>query len=80
MLEKARTATAEKMAGLVAAAQETMGAQLQGEIDRLEDLRSRNDHVRVDEIAALTRQKSELQTALSEARPRLDSLRLVLRL
>jgi ATP-dependent helicase HepA len=80
MLEKARTATAEKMTALVAAAQETMHAQLQGELDRLEDLRSRNDHVRVDEIEALTRQKAELQAALSEARPRLDALRLILRI
>ena len=38
-----------------------MEAQLQDEIERLEDLREINDHVRPEEIAAVRQQKTDLK-------------------
>ena len=52
----------------------------QGEIERLEDLREINDHVRPEEIAAVRQQKTDLQSALASARLRLDALRLIWRM
>jgi len=56
-----------------------MTAQLQDEIERLEDLRAINDHVRQSEIEAAKLEKSELESALGSARIRLDAVRLILR-
>ena len=66
------------MTTVVADAVRAMETQLQDEIERLETLRTINDHVRPEEIAAAQKQKAELHTALSSAHLRLDSLRLVL--
>jgi ATP-dependent helicase HepA len=57
-----------------------MEAQLDGEIERLEDLRQLNDHVRPEEIAAVAQQKTALSAALTTAPLRLDALRLVWRM
>jgi ATP-dependent helicase HepA len=54
-----------------------MRQQLQAEIDRLEDLRQLNDHVRPEEIEALKSHMTEIETALDTANVRLDCLRLV---
>ena len=56
----------------------TMKAQIQAEIDRLEDLRQLNDHVRPEEIEALKAQIIALEEAIGGARIRLDALMLVL--
>ena len=80
MLNKAQALAAEKMKTLVADAAAAMNTQLAAEIERLETLRTINDHVRPEEIATLQQQKNELQSAIESARLRLDSLRLVLRL
>ncbi|HEY5751813.1 MAG TPA: helicase-related protein [Chthoniobacterales bacterium] len=80
MLEKAQTLAAEKMKTIVESAAATMTAQLKDEIERLEDLRQINDHVRPDEIAAIRQQQKDLRTAITAARPRLDALRLIFRI
>ena len=80
MLEKAQALAAARMENLVAAASAAMESQLQDEIERLEDLRAINDHVRPEEIAAIRQQKTDLQSALASARLRLDALRLVWRM
>ena len=80
MLNKAQALAGERMKALVADAAAAMNTQLAAEIERLETLRTINDHVRPEEIAALQQQKNELQSAIESARLRLDSLRLVLRL
>ncbi len=80
MLEKAQALAAEKMARIVTAAASTMNTQLREETERLEDLRAMNDHVRPEEIAALKSQQIELQSALTSARLRLDTVRLILQM
>ena len=77
MLAKARKLAEEDLAKLVTTAKETMRQQLQAEIDRLEDLRQLNDHVRPEEIEALKKHMTEIETALDTAALRLDCLRLV---
>ncbi len=79
MLAKAQEIAATRMASLVASAQTRMSTQLQNEVERLEDLRQRNDHVRPEEIAALREQKSELAAVLQASRLRLDAVRLIFR-
>ena len=79
MLEKALAVAETRMQEISAAATAAMTAQLQDEIERLEDLRALNDHVRPDEITAAKSQKNELQNALATARIRLDSVRLIFR-
>ena len=79
MLEKALALAEERMREITKDATAVMTAQLQDEIDRLVDLRAINDHVRPDEIATAKQQKSELESALSTARIRLDAVRLILR-
>ena len=77
MLEKAQTLAAEKMQRVVEAAETAVVSQLQSEIERLEDLRRINDHVRPEEITAAREQKAALHEALGAARLRLDALRLI---
>ena len=80
MLEKAQALAEARMKNIVAAASAAMEGQLQDEIDRLEDLREINDHVRPGEIAAVRQQKADLQSALASARLRLDAVRLIWRM
>ena len=79
MLAKAGSLAAERMQMLLAGAKLAAETQLQAEIERLETLRTINDHIRPEEIAAAQRQKADLLTALDSAHLRLDALRLVLR-
>jgi ATP-dependent helicase HepA len=78
MLSKSRKHAESAMKKLVEEAKTAMQAQMQSEIQRLEDLRQINDHVRPDEITTLRNQMQSLDEALSGARIRLDMLRLVL--
>jgi len=79
MLEKVLELAGERMRSITEAAGAMMTRQLQDEIDRLEDMRAINDHVRQSEIDAAKQEKSELESALATARIRLDAVRLVLR-
>lgn len=78
MMAAARQLAEAEMAALTAGAVTAMRTQLQAEIDRLEDLRQLNDHVRPEEIDGLKAQQDALAEALGSARLRLDALRLVL--
>jgi len=80
MLEKAQALAAERMQRLVEAASTAMTIQLRNEIERLEDLRQINDHVRPEEIAAARQEQTELQAAIASARLRLDAVRLIFRI
>ena len=80
MLEKVRALATEQMAAMVASATATMAAQLGEEVERLEDLRAINDHVRPEEIAATAQQQVALHEALASARLRLDAVRLIFRI
>ena len=78
MLSKSRKLAEAEVQKLIAESTATMKAQLQAEIDRLEDLRQINDHVRPEEIEAAKAQMTALEEAIGSARVRLDALRLVL--
>jgi ATP-dependent helicase HepA len=80
MLEKAQALATERMQRLVEAANTAMTIQLRDEIERLEDLRQINDHVRPEEIAAARQQQADLQAAIASARLRLDAVRLIFRI
>ena len=79
MLEKAQELGRSRMQALVEEATLIMAQQLGGEIERLEQLRELNDHVRPEEIALLQSQKDALAAAFAGARLRVDALRLILR-
>lgn len=79
MIEAAQKVATAQMAGLVESALSSMETQLEGEIERLEDLRAMNDHVRADEIDGLNAQRKALGDALRGARLRLDAVRLIWR-
>jgi ATP-dependent helicase HepA len=80
MLEKAQALAAERAQRLIESASRAMNMQLRNETERLEDLRQLNDHVRPEEIAAIRQQQTQLQAAIATARPRLDAIRLIMRI
>ncbi|MBE7493525.1 MAG: DEAD/DEAH box helicase family protein [Verrucomicrobiaceae bacterium] len=77
MLAKSRKYAEEELATMVSAAKEEAARQIQAEIDRLEDLRQRNDHVHPAEIESLREHLHQIESALDTACLRLDCLRLV---
>jgi len=79
MLTKAQALAAERAQRLIESASTAMSIQLRNEIERLEDLRQINDHVRPEEIAALRQQQTDLEAAIATAQPRLDAVRLIFR-
>ena len=79
MLAAAQAVAAKQLPSLIQRASKEMAAHLDSEIERLETLRSINDHVRPEEVEMLRTQKAALQAAISTTRMRLDSLRLILR-
>jgi ATP-dependent helicase HepA len=80
MLKQAVTIAEEKTKSLVEATVIEMEKQLREERERLEDLRQRNDHIRPEEITAVSQQLEQLRAAMETARPRLDAVRLVWRM
>ncbi len=80
MIEKAQALATDRMQRLIEAASTAMTIQLRGEIERLEDLRQINDHVRPEEITAARQQQTDLHTAIASAHLRLDAVRLIFRI
>jgi len=80
MLAKAQALAEERSQRLIEAASTAMTIQLRNEIERLEDLRQINDHVRPEEIEVARQQQSELQAVIAAARLRLDAVRLIFRI
>ncbi len=79
MLEKAPQLGEERTAPLVASAKMRMHAALMAELERLEELREINDHVRPEELDLVRQERAALEEALTGARLRVDALRLILR-
>ena len=77
MLENAKALITDDADSRLAAAQDKAKHSLTAEIERLEDLAQRNDHISPAEIQALKDFQSDLTSALSQSRLRLDSLRLI---
>jgi ATP-dependent helicase HepA len=80
MLSKAQQLAEAQLRQLKQRGLASMRRQLDDEIARLEDLQSRNPHVRPEEITALQQQRDSLATVIESTSLRLDSVRLVLRL
>ncbi len=77
MIKGAEEIASLDMADLIDSASRMMRSKLEGEIDRLEDLRILNDHVRPDEITGLKRQMAALEEAIRGTRLRLDAIRMI---
>jgi ATP-dependent helicase HepA len=77
MLERARAEGVEQCARLAADALAAADALLGAEVLRIEALARVNPSVRLEEIALLREEREALRSVLPQARPRLDSLRLV---
>ncbi len=80
MLAKAQQHAEAQLQHLKQRGLAAMRRQLDGEIARLEDLQSRNPHIRTEEISALQQQRDSLVSAIGSTTLRLDAVRLVLRL
>lgn len=80
MLDKARALAEAQLQKLKQRGLAAMRKQLDEEIARLEDLQSRNPHVRTEEIEALKEQRTRLAAAIDGTVLRLDAVRLILRL
>jgi len=80
MLDKARTIAAAKSTAQITRAKDDAQQKLGEEVTRLLALGELNDHVDAAELDALRRHAAELDTAITGAQLRLDSVRLVRRL
>ncbi len=79
LLAKSQAIATGQIASLVALARKEMATQLDHEIARLTELQKVNRSVRPEEIDSLARQKGELDQHMSNARLRLDAIRLIQR-
>ncbi|WFB35199.1 SNF2-related protein [Kiritimatiellota bacterium B12222] len=77
-IEDATHIAASKSKGILKKVLQHVDEQLNAEIQRLEDLKQINDHVREDEILQLRAQKEGIESALARTVPRLDGLKLIL--
>ncbi|MGB0774224.1 MAG: RNA polymerase-associated protein RapA [Akkermansiaceae bacterium] len=77
MVEKCRALANQQVQSVIDAAVQESDAKLGAEIDRLVALGEINDHISEQEIADLRNQRDALHQAISKARLRLDSVRLV---
>ena len=77
MLGKARKIASATAKEIAKEASRAMMATIQGELDRLAALRKINENIRQEEIDLTHKQMQELAEALSKARIRLDTVRLI---
>jgi ATP-dependent helicase HepA len=79
LIEKAQSIASSRVPVLVLQARGEMTAQLQHEIARLKELQKVNRSVQPEEVESLVQQQRALDQHLSEARLRLDAIRLIQR-
>ena len=77
MIESATARADERSRALIAAATTRATTALAADLQRLVDLQKLNDHIRPEEIALAQSQLEHTTTAITAARLRLDSLRLI---
>jgi ATP-dependent helicase HepA len=77
MIEETRQLATGRSVALVASALEKMHAETGAEIERLRELAALNDHIRPAEIDLLVQRRAQLADAITHARVRLDSVRLI---
>jgi ATP-dependent helicase HepA len=78
MLQKAEEKAKPQQANLIAAAQQKVSEELNAELDRMRALAKVNPNVRQSEIDYLQERLAESQRYLSQAKLRLDSLRVIM--
>jgi ATP-dependent helicase HepA len=78
MVQKAEEITAAKQTELIAEAQAKVSEQLNGELARMKALKEVNPNVRQEEIDYLQQRLTASQHFLSQAKIRLDALRVVM--
>ena len=78
MLQQAEEKTHSKQAGLIAAAQAQVSEQLNNELERMEALMQVNPNVRQSEINYVQQRLAASQHYLSQAKLRLDALRVIM--
>jgi ATP-dependent helicase HepA len=78
MVDAATGHAEAQSSGLKTGAESKARQDLSADLQRLRDLQKLNDHVRPDEIALVAEQLDRTQTAIAQARLRLDSIRLIL--
>jgi ATP-dependent helicase HepA len=78
MVQKAEEITAAKQTELIAEAQAKVSEQLNGELARMKALKEVNPNVRQEEIDYLQQRLAASQHFLSQAKIRLDALRVVM--
>src|SRR5262249_28521671 len=79
LLQKAGEIAAARTEAMITAARKQMNTHLAHEISRLIDLQKVNRSVRTEEIDLLREQRAALDKHLSDARIRLDAIRLIRR-
>jgi ATP-dependent helicase HepA len=79
LLERAQQIAAGRAPRVIEKARKEMSARLEHEITRLRELQKVNRTVRPEEIALLVQQRHSLDKHLSEARLRLDAIRVIQR-
>jgi ATP-dependent helicase HepA len=77
MLEQTRALGTAKSHAVIEDALAVMRAELAAEIARLRDLAEVNDHIKPEEITALVEREAELAAVITNARVRLDAVRLI---
>ncbi len=77
LLDRVKQIAVEKSKDVIAEGMTAMRKQLKAEIDRLKDLAALNDHVKPEEVSALQQREGELEKVITEARVRLDAVRLI---
>jgi ATP-dependent helicase HepA len=77
MLDQIRELASIKSRPVIHRALELMRDEIGAEIRRIRDLAEINDHIRPQEIRALSERETELASAIQSARIRLDAIRLI---
>jgi ATP-dependent helicase HepA len=77
MLEQTRALGTAKSHAVIEDALALMRTELAAEIARLRDLAEVNDHIKPEEISALVEREAELATVITNARVRLDAVRVI---
>jgi hypothetical protein len=78
MLSASKADAQKRAEEIIATSLTAMQKEMGEESRRLKELQSKNYHVRPEEIAALENRKEEFEEAITKARIRLDSIRLII--
>ena len=78
MLSASKADAQKRAEEIIGTSLRAMQKEMGSELRRLKELHAINDHVRQDEITALEARRAEFEQAITNARIRLDSIRLII--